>query len=75
MLQLVEIELGDVLERLVAGEEGYAGALLGGALAVVRRGADHLQRRYGIAVRELHPVFIAVAPDRQLQPFRQRVDH
>jgi hypothetical protein len=26
-------------------------------------------------MRELHPVFLAVAPDGEFQPFRQRVDH
>jgi hypothetical protein len=35
----------------------------------------HDQRRHGIAVGKAHPVFLAIAPDRQFQPFGQRVDH
>jgi hypothetical protein len=66
VLQLLEIEFGDVLERVGRGEEGHARALLAGG-----RGAftTHGQRRHRIAMRELHPVFLAIAPDRQFQPF------
>ena len=35
---------------------------------------DH-QRAHRVAVLEAHPVLQAVAPDRQLQPFAERVDH
>ena len=45
VLELLEIELGDVLEGVGRGEEGDAGALLAAG-----RGADDLQRRDGVAV-------------------------
>src|SRR5690606_41954417 len=37
--------------------------------------ADDLERPHRIAVLEAHPVLLAVAPDRQLEPFGERVDH
>ncbi len=37
--------------------------------------ADHRERRHRVAVAELHDVFLAVAPDAQLERGRQRVDH
>ena len=33
------------------------------------------ERRDGVAVAEFHEVLLAVAPDRELEPGRQRVDH
>ena len=45
-----------------------------GPLAIHRRGADDEQRRHRVAVREFDQVLLAVAPDAQLQPGRQRVD-
>ena len=49
-------------------QEGHLGAAL--AVGV----ADDRQRRHRVAVAELHDVLLAVAPDRQLEPARQRVD-
>jgi hypothetical protein len=72
MLQLFEIELGDVLEGGRAGHEGDARALLE---AVAVGGANHPQRRFRIAMLEAHVMLFAVAPDREVQPFGQRVDH
>ena len=37
--------------------------------------ADHFQRRHCDAVGELHEMFFAVAPNGELEPARQRVDH
>ena len=45
---------------------------LGAALVV--GGADHRERRDGFAVAELHEVFLAVAPDGELEPGRERID-
>ena len=74
MLQLVEIELGDILERVGGGRKGDARAAIGFA-AAIGRGAAIFQRRDGIAMLEAHPMFPAVAPDRQFQPFAERIDH
>ena len=69
MLELLEIELDD-LERLGARQEGDLGALL-----ALGRGADDLQRGDRVAISEAHVMLLAVAPDRQVEPFAQRVDH
>ena len=45
---------------------------LGAALVV--GGADDRERRDGLAVAELHEVFLAVAPDGELEPGRERID-
>src|SRR5260370_40990622 len=45
---------------------------LGAALAL--RGAGDRQRLDRLAVAELHEVFLAVAPDGELEPARQRID-
>jgi hypothetical protein len=37
--------------------------------------ADHFERRHRVAMREFDEMFLAVAPDPQLQLARQRVDH
>ncbi|OJH16413.1 hypothetical protein BLX88_23805, partial [Bacillus obstructivus] len=68
MVELVENEFGD-LEGGGAREEGDARAL------APRRGADDLERRHRIAEREAHVMFLPVAPDRQIEPFGQRIDH
>ncbi len=79
VFQLVEIEFDDVLEGLGRGQEGHAGALLEAVLvadAVDRRSiAGDLERLDRIAVLEAHPVLLAVAPDREFEPFAQRIDH
>src|SRR3546814_16447438 len=69
VLELFEIELGDILERVGRGAEGHARALL----ARWRRAVD-LQRRDRIAMFETHPMLFAVAPDRELEPFGQGID-
>ena len=68
MLEPLEIELGD-LERLGAGQEGDPRALLS-----LGRGADDLERRFGVAVAEAHEMLLAVAPDGEVEPFGERVD-
>ena len=60
MLQRGEIEF-DIGEGLGRGEEGDFGAAL--AVGV----ADHLERRHRIAMGELDEMFLAVAPDAQVQ--------
>ena len=45
------------------------------AALALRRVADDRQRRRRIAVAEAHEVLLAVAPDAQLEPARQRVHH
>ena len=67
MLERREIELHH-REGLGRGQERHFGA----ALAV--HVADDLERCDRIAVGELHEVFLAVAPDRELEPRRERVD-
>ena len=69
MFQLFEIELGDILEGIGRCHEGDAGALL----ARRRRPVD-LERRNRIAMLEAHPMLFAIAPDRQFEPFAERVD-
>jgi hypothetical protein len=49
--------------------EGDARALLAG-----RRGAGDFERGDQIAMFEAHPMFLALAPDRELEPLGQRVD-
>src|SRR3546814_2584001 len=66
VLELLEIELDDILERVGRGEEGDARPLLAG-----RRGPPVDQRRDRVAMLEAHPMFPAVAPDRQFEPGRQ----
>ena len=39
------------------------------------RSADHGERRHRVAVTELDEVLLAVAPDGELEPSRQRIDH
>ena len=68
VLQRGEIELGHG-EGLLRGQERHLGAALVAGVAGDRERSDR------IAVAELHGVFLAVAPDRQLEPGRQRVDH
>ncbi len=67
----VEFGLGEGGGR---GEEGHLGA---GARALLglRRRADHFEGLDGVAMGEAHVMFGAVAPDAQIQPFRQRVHH
>ena len=45
------------------------------ALLALGRGADDLERRNRIAEREAHVMLLAVAPDREVEPFAERVDH
>ena len=68
MLERCEI-IFDIGEGFGRGEERHLGAAL--ALGV----ADHLQRRYRVAMDKFDVVFLAVAPDPQLQLARQRIDH
>ena len=64
---IAELGPGEDLER---GHEGELGA------APVVGGADHRERRLRLAaVAKAHHVLLAVAPDPQLEPFRERVDH
>ena len=67
MLQRREIELGH-REGFRRGQEGHLGAALASGVA------DDLERRDRFAMAELHEVLLAVAPDRELEPARQRVD-
>ena len=69
VLELVEVELGD-LEGGGRGQEGDARTLLPGL-----GDADDLQRQHGVAMGEAHIMLLAVAPDRQVQPFAERIDH
>ena len=68
MLERGEVEL-DHGEGLRRRKERHFGAALAAAVA------DDLQRRHRDAVGELHEMFFAVAPDGELEPARQRVDH
>src|SRR5262245_56321287 len=69
MFEPLEIEL-DNLEGFGAWQEGDAGALLPlGCLA------DNLKRSFGIAVTEAHVMFFAIAPDGEVEPFAERIDH
>ena len=75
VLELLEVELRD-LEGRGRREEGDFRALLEAGLVVRWRGiADYLQRLDRIAEFEAHVVLLAVAPDIELQPFGQGVDH
>ncbi|GJE72869.1 hypothetical protein CHKEEEPN_4430 [Methylorubrum podarium] len=67
LLQRREVELRH-REGFGARQERHLGA------AAVARRADDLERGHRVAVMELHPVFLAAAPDPQLQAHRQRVD-
>ena len=58
----------DHLEGFGRGEERHLGTAPALCLA------DHLERRYGIAMGELDQVLLVLAPDPQLQLARQRVD-
>src|SRR3546814_6064988 len=62
VLELLEIELDDVLERLGRGLKGDARALLARG-----RGAADDERGDRIAMFEAHPMLFAVAPDRQFR--------
>ena len=61
----VELRHGEGVGR---GQERHLGA------ALARGVADRCQRRLGFAVAEFDEVLLAVAPDRQLEPARERVD-
>ena len=67
VLERREIEFG-LGEGLGRGQEGDFGA------APVLDLAHHFQRRHRIAVAEAHVIFLAVAPDAQIEPFGQRID-
>src|SRR5687768_720417 len=68
MLELFEVEIDD-LESRRARQEGHARALL-----ALGRGAGDLERRDRVAESEAHLMLLAVAPDRQVEPFAERVD-
>ena len=68
VLQRREVELGHG-EGARARQERHLGA------ALVVRGADHRQRSERVAVAELDEMLLAVAPDRELEPGRERVHH
>src|SRR5690606_16235 len=78
MLELLEIELGDVLEGVGTGHEGDARTLLEPVLVTacrdLRRVPGNLERLDRDAVLEAHRVLLAVAPDDQLEPLAERVD-
>src|SRR3546814_6381438 len=68
MLQRAQVEFG-LGEGVRRRQEGHLGAALAFGLA-------HLgQRRLGIAVTKAHVIGLAAAPDAQVEPDRQRVDH
>ena len=67
VLEPLEIEIDD-LEGRGAGQEGDPGALFPLDLA------DDLERGHRITVGEAHVMFFAVAPDGEVEPFRERVD-
>ena len=67
VLQRRPVELGHG-ESFGRRQEHHLGAALAGGVAGDR------QRRHRLAVAELHEVLLAVAPDRELEPARQRVD-
>src|SRR5262249_19737237 len=67
VLQRREIEFRHG-EGLRARQEGDLGP------ALVASGADDGQRGYRFAVAELHEVLLAVAPDGELEPARERID-
>jgi len=72
------VELDDAEDRLVGQEMHFGAALVGLADDLHRRDldpVDHLDDAVlDIALAELEEVHLAVAADRQAQPFRQRVD-
>ena len=68
VLQRGEVELRHG-EGFLRRQEGHLGA------ALVTRGADHGERGCRLAVAELHEMLQAVAPDGDLEPSRERVDH
>ena len=64
---VAELRLGEDLDR---GHEGELGA------APARRRADHRERRLGLAaILEADQVLVLIAPDAQLEPLGQRIDH
>ncbi len=68
---VIEFGLGEGDGR---GQEGDFGAAPG--LAVLDgRVAHDLERRHRVAVAELHVMFLALAPDAQVQEFRQGIHH
>ena len=68
VLQRREIEFRHG-EGLLRRQERHLGA------ALVARGADDGERSHRLAVGKFHEVFLAVAPDGQLEPAGERVDH
>ena len=68
VLQRGEVELRHG-EGFARRQERHFGA------ALVVGGADHGERRDRLAVAEFHEMLFAVAPDRQLERARQRIDH
>ena len=68
MLQRGEVEL-DHGEGLARRQERHLGAVPVGRRAGARQRGDRL------AVAELHEVLRAIAPDGELEPGRQRIDH
>ena len=77
MFKLVEIKLGDVLERVFGRHESDARALFQAIVIAVRgdrrRIASDAQAFDCIAMFEPHPMGLAVAPDFQFEPFGQCV--
>jgi hypothetical protein len=69
MLEALKVELDD-LERLGARQEGDTRALL-----ALGGGSDDPQRRLSVAMAEPHEMLLAVAPDGEVEPFAERVDH
>ena len=58
-----------MVKVLLRRQERHLGA------ALVVGGADDGERRDRLAVAEFHEMLFAVAPDRELEPARQRIDH
>ncbi len=68
VFQRREVEVGH-RERLLRRQKGNFGAALVG-----RGSADDRERRNRFTVAKLHGMLLAVAPDGELEPARERVD-
>ena len=68
VLQRGEVELGH-REGLLRRQKCHLGA------ALIERAAHHGERRDRFAVAEFHEMLVAVAPNSELEPFRERVDY
>src|SRR5690606_20041928 len=77
MLKRLEVELhhGEGFGRGKEADLAAAATFIGAGLLVLDIGADLLERRIGLAMREAHLENAAITADIEFEPLAERIDH